>query len=69
MIKHRAYMKPQNDKEMSILVINEKGQLCTVDIKEKELKEYIFNKIGDCSNGTGVCLGFNPSFINKKLGW
>lgn len=57
------------NKEMSILVINEKGQLCTVDIKEQELKEYIFNKIGDCSNGMGVCLGFNPHFINKKLGW
>ena len=59
----------QGQKDMSILVINEKGQLCTVDIKEKELKEYVFNKIGDCSNGIGICLGFNSGYIDKKLGW
>ncbi|MBX9853589.1 MAG: hypothetical protein K2X86_17740 [Cytophagaceae bacterium] len=59
----------QGQRDMSILVINEKGQLCTVDIKEKELKEYVFNKIGDCSNGIGICLGFNSGYIDKKLGW
>lgn len=61
-------MRPES-KELSILTINEKGQLCTVDVNKKELTEYVFNKIGDCSNGMGVCLGFNPGYINKKLGW
>jgi hypothetical protein len=59
----------KGQKDMSILVINEKGQLCTVDIKERALKEYVFNKIGDCSNGIGICLGFNYAYIDKNLGW
>ena len=58
-------------KEMSILVINEKGQLSVLDIdmEEKELKEYIFNKIGDCSSGMGICLGYDPDSKDDQLGW
>jgi len=62
-------MKEEHEKEKSILIINEKGQLCVIDIQEKDLKEYVFNKIGDCSNGVGICLGFNPDFKDDNLGW
>jgi hypothetical protein len=63
-------MDPEK-KEMSILVINEKGQLSVVDIdmEEREIKEYVFNKIGDCSNGMGICLGFDPDSKDENLGW
>ena len=49
------------------MVINEKGQLSVLDIdmEEKELKEYIFNKIGDCSSGMGICLDSK----DDQLGW
>lgn len=62
-------MNNEEKKELSILVINEKGQLSVVDIQEKQLKEYVFNKIGDCSNGVGICLGFDPNSKNEDLGW
>lgn len=62
-------MKQDEKEDKSILIINEKGQLCVIDIQEKDLKEYVFNKIGECSNGSGICLGFNPDFKDDKLGW
>jgi len=63
-------MNPEKN-EMSILVVNEKGQLSVIDIdmEERELKEYIFNKIGDCSNGMGICLGYDPDSTDDQLGW
>jgi hypothetical protein len=57
-----------NEKEISDLVINSKGQLCEILDLGSTIFVHVFNSLRE-DPWVGISFSFNPRFISRSVGW
>ncbi|MFN6946095.1 MAG: hypothetical protein ACK4ND_14190 [Cytophagaceae bacterium] len=60
--------KMKEDRELSDLVINSKGQLCEILDLGNTIFVHVFNSLRE-DPWVGISFSFNPRFISRSVGW